>query len=113
MATSAGTRLSVPAFLEDEKEHRRLLTFWAQQAHIGHLANTGSVTLTANTTSTSVADARAGAAVFVQFLPMTASAANEFGSGTIYMKTRNKQVFTIKHSNAASTDRTFTYCLLG
>lgn len=113
MATSAGTRLSVPAFIEDEKEHRRLLTFWAQQAHIGHLANVGTATLTANTTSTSVADARAGAAAFIQFMPTTTSAANEIGSGTLYMKNRGKQVFTIKHSNDTTTDRTFVYTLLG
>lgn len=113
MATSAGTRLSVPAFIEDEKEHRRLLTFWAQQVHVGHLANTGQVTLTAGTTSTSVADARAGVASFVGFMPTTSSAAAEAGGGVMYVKSRGKQVFVIRHSNAATTDRTFVYALQG
>lgn len=113
MAASAGTRLSVPAFLEDEKEHRRLLTFWAQQVHIGHIANIGTITLNANTTSTSVADARSGVTSFIEFMPTTVTAANELGSGTVFVKSRGKQVFTIKHSNDTTTDRTFTYTLLG
>ena len=113
MAASAGTRQALPPFLLDEREHRRQIAAWMREVHQGKLANTGSVTLTANVASTTVTDARAGAVSFIGFMPRTANAAAELGAGTMYVATQGKQTFTITHANNAQTDRTFRYCLLG
>lgn len=119
MGTSAGTRVSIPpSFLSDDPEWKRAVGRWMLEANQGHLANTGNVTLTANVASTSVVDARAGANSFIGFTPTTLNAATEatgttLGAGTMWIKARGKQVFTIKHTNNAQTDRTFVYCILG
>lgn len=119
MSISAGIRGSIPTpFLSDDAEWKRTVGKWALEVNQGHLANTGNVTLTANVASTSVSDARAGANSFIGFTPLTLNAATEatgtaLGGGTMWVKARGKQVFTIKHTNNAQTDRTFVYCILG
>lgn len=114
MTASANTRLSPPPqFLSNDAEWKRKLGLWALEAAQGHLNNVGSVTLTANATSTTVTDTRAGNNSFIGFMPTTANAAAEIGGGTLFVSTRGKQQFTITHANAVSVDRTFTYSILG
>lgn len=113
MAIAVGTRQAVPSYLTNEKEHRRQIAIWMREVHQGKLANTGTVTLTANAASTAITDARAGASTFISFMPQTANAAAEVGAGTMYIATQGKQTFTITHANNAQADRTFRYCLLG
>jgi LDH2 family malate/lactate/ureidoglycolate dehydrogenase len=83
----------------------------------GKTNNTDSVTLTANTgtTTVSVADGRIGQTSFIAFMPTTANAATEFGAGTMYVSSRSvaNNTFTITHTNGASADRTFYYVLIG
>ncbi len=113
MATSAGTRQSLPPFIPDEVQHRRAIAAWMRQANAGHLECTGTFTLTANQASTSVVDARAGGSSFIGWTPTTANASAEIGNGTISIKRRDKQVFTVKHANNAQADRTFLFTILG
>lgn len=113
MTVSSGSLLAPSSFIADEIQHRRLIAQWMREAHQGKLANTGTVTLTANVASTTVTDARAGATTFIGFMPQTANAAAEVGAGTMYVATQGKQTFTITHANNAQADRTFRYCLLG
>lgn len=88
-------------------------SIWASQVHIGKLQCTGTVTLTANATSTTVADVRAGAFSFVGLTPLTANAASAQAAGNVYVSTRAKQQFTITHPNSAAADKTFAYAVLG
>jgi hypothetical protein len=114
MATSAGSRISLPVgYLTDDPQWKRSIASWVLEANQGHIQNTGSVTLTDNVASTTVSDARAGANSFIGFMPTTANAAAELGGGTLYVATQGKQTFTITHANNAQTDRTFRYCILG
>ena len=113
MTTSAGERLSVPVFLNDEKQHRRMMGVWIQQANQGHLNNAGTVTLTVNAQSTSVADARAGRFSFIGFMPTTGNAASEMAAGTMFVSTRLAEGFVITHASAVAADRTFVYAILG
>lgn len=83
------------------------------EANQGHLQNTGFVTLAANANNTVVIDDRCGITTFIEFMPRTASAATEKGSGVMYVSSQGKQTFTITHSNTPETDRTFIYTLLG
>lgn len=112
MATSADSRLAVPPFLEDDRAHRKLMTLWMQQVHLGHIANIGTVTLLASTTSTTVADSRVGPNSFIWFMPTTLNAESEMSNG-ISVRTRGKQQFVITHKSNAATDKTFVYCILG
>lgn len=72
---------------------------------------TGTVTLTANTTTTTVIRTNADMTAKPQLTPMTANAAAAVPTTFISAVTRNG--FTITHANAATTDRTFGYAVLG
>lgn len=110
---SANAKTSVPAFQPDESSHRQRIAEWSIQVMQGKLNNTGSVTLTAGVTSTSVADARVGINSFIGFMPKTANACSETGAGTMFVSTVGAEFFVITHANSASVDRTFGYCVLG
>jgi hypothetical protein len=77
----------------------------------GKTNNTGAVTLTANSSTTTVDDRRAGADSVILFMPTTANAAAE--KDDLYVSSRGKQTFTITHSNNSQTDRTFGYAIVG
>jgi len=114
MSSSAGMRISIPpSFLSDDPEWKRAVGRWMLEVNQGHLNNIGNVTLTANVTSTTVVDARAGVNSFIGFMPTTVNAATEFGAGTLFVSTQGKQTFTITHVNNVQADRTFRYAILG
>lgn len=113
MPASAGSRLAPAAFMEDERQHRRLIALYLREAHQGHLANVGNVTLGTGTAATVVTDFRVGPGSFVGFTPTTANAAQELGAGTMYLSSRSAEAFTIAHANSITADRTFVYCVLG
>lgn len=79
----------------------------------GKLNSTGEFTCTANATTTSVTDYRAGTDSIILLMPTTANASAEIGAGTIYISTRAKQSFTVTHANNTQTDRTFGYVIIG
>jgi len=79
----------------------------------GHSQNTGSVTLTAGAASTVVNNyfiRENGVPILV---PMTANAALEATSGNLYISSVADTTFTINHTNAIFTDRTFRYAVIG
>lgn len=83
----------------------------------GKTNNTGTCTLTANTGTTTVqlSSGDLGPYSIILFMPTTATAATEFGAGTLYVSAIDALLytFTITHVNGASTDRTFRYCIIG
>lgn len=109
MPASATARLSPPPYLTDTETWKRLAALWMREAHQGHIANTGNVTLTSGTAQTVLTDTRIGAYSFVALSPATSSASVE----TPWISSRSKGAATITHANAASGDRTFLYCILG
>ena len=79
----------------------------------GKLNSTGTFTLTASATSTTVTDLRAGSNSVILYTPISANASAEVGNGTIFISARNKQNFVITHANNSQTDRNFIYVVLG
>jgi len=83
----------------------------------GRTNNVHSVTLTANagTTTVTLAVGDIGQESAILFMPTTANAATEFGAGTMYVSSRTPLTgqFVITHTNTASTDKTFTYIIVG
>lgn len=75
---------------------------------------TGTVTLTASATSTTVSKSTINANGAVFLFPTTAHAGAALAAGTTYATiTTGGGSFTITHANNAQTDRTFYYVVLG
>lgn len=86
-------------------EIRRVVNLLVDGKHNG----VGSFTCAANSTTTTVTDLRVGPESIVLLSPTSANSASE----NIYVSAKNKQNFVVSHSNAASTDRTFDYIIIG
>lgn len=103
----------VPVSWRDIGTHLRLLAESINGILDGRQNNTGTVTLTASTTTTQVVDRRVGVDSVITFMPETANAAAEVGNGTMYVATVTAESFTITHANNAQTDRAFRYEVTG
>jgi len=79
----------------------------------GKTNNTGSVTLTESTATTTLTDIRIGINSVVVLQPTTANASAEIGAGTIYFNDPGDGTVVINHANNAQTDRTFKYAIIG
>ena len=81
----------------------------------GKTNNVGTVTLTANTTSTTVtlAAGRLGVDTHISLTATTATAQTAAGAGMYVTKSVADSQFTITHNNTADADKTFTYALIG
>lgn len=82
-----------------------------QQLYAGRSNATGSVTLAAGATSTTVNAPNCAAQCAVFLFPKTANGAASLA--TTFINSVGKQSFTISHANNAQTDRSFFYVCLG
>jgi hypothetical protein len=81
----------------------------------GKTNNVGTVTLTANSTTTTItlSAGRLGSDTHISFTATTANAATADGAGLYVSKNVANNQFTITHNNTADVDKTFTYALIG
>lgn len=93
----------------DEEEHRRKIAEVANQAVQGKTLNVSTVTLTANSATTTLDDTRIGVSSFIGLSPTTANAAAE----QWYISSQTSMQATITHANNAQADRTFVYVIIG
>lgn len=100
----------VAPLLADEKAHRRQIASVLNNALRGRLNVTGTVTLTAGATSTTVTDDRITFQSYVDFMPQTANAAT--AKANIWVEPADGS-FVIHHASSANTDQTFTWAVLG
>ena len=91
----------------------RNIIFTINQLAKGRSNAVGSVTLTANVTTTTVTAVTCGAGSTPILTPTSAHASAEFGNGTIYISSVANGSFVITHANSAQTDRTYLYAVLG
>lgn len=84
-----------------------------QQLAAGRSNASGSVTLAAGATSTSVKADNCAAQCAVFLFPKTANGAAALAAGTTYVASVGKQTFTIAHADNAQTDRSFFWVALG
>lgn len=112
--------MSTPAVLEDMSNLREWCRRLAKQSNLllrGKTNNYGTVTLTANVAVTTVSESvgRLGSSTVIVLTPSTATAATEFGAGTLYVSSVDviNEKFIITHVNSAVTTRTFNYALIG
>jgi len=79
----------------------------------GRRNTTGTLTLTASTTSTIVKHLNFGTDSVPHLTPTTPNAAAEIGNGTIYVSARANGSFTLTHANNAQSDRIFLFSFDG
>lgn len=72
---------------------------------------TGSVTLTANSATTTVTDNQFESGMVPVFVPTTANAAAAIGG--MYVSARTEGGFTLTHANNAQADKSFLYVRFG
>ncbi len=77
----------------------------------GKSNNTGSITLTANATSTNITDTRVGANSVIVLMPKSANAANAMTA--VYVSARGTGTVTLTHDSNAATDRHLEYAIIG
>ena len=77
----------------------------------GKLNCTGSVTLTAGATSTTLTDTRIGGTSKIFFSPTTANAA--VATANLFVASLADGSATLTHSNTGTTDRIFSYAVIG
>ena len=103
-----------PNSLRDAASERwvRRIVDVVNSARSGKLNVTLNVTLTADTTTTIVTDARISVGSGLLFMPLSANAAAEQAAGTMYVSGQRSGQATITHANNAQTDRSFRIVIL-
>jgi hypothetical protein len=95
----------------DQQVHRTQIATTVNEILKGRANNAGSLTLTANTTTTTVSDNRFNSDMVPLLMPTSANAAAALS--TTYVSARVNGSFTLTHANAATLDRTFLYVRWG
>lgn len=109
--------IGVPEIGTDDVEHRRKLAKTLNSVLQGKINALCTITLTANSTTTILQDARITNNSFIGFMPLTANASSALGS--LYVSNRMAGNATtlgnaiITHANNAQTDRTFNVLIIG
>ena len=93
----------VPISIPDHSLHLRLVSSSLNNTINGKLNSTGSLTLTASATTTTLTDERIGGNSVILFMPTTANANTARGEKTA----------TLTHASSGNTDQTFGYVVIG
>lgn len=93
------------------EEWTRKVAEVANSLRDGKINTVSTVTLTANTTTTTITDPRISANTFIGLMPTTATAQTAMGAGWRIACTEGQAVIT--HNNTADTDKTLQYAILG
>lgn len=78
---------------------------------LGKTNNVSTVTLTANSATTTITDPRLTYASFIGLMATTANAAT--ATGNVYVSARGDGTATLTHTNNAQADRTFILLIVG
>ncbi len=97
----------------DDKEHRRQLATAVLGLFDGKHNATGTFTLTANGTTSTLTDPRIGGDTKVLLTPTTANAATAMTAVFQTYPNAAAEAAVFTHDNTADSDRTFAYSLAG
>jgi|TARA_R110002020_G_scaffold473679_2_gene703309 hypothetical protein len=100
-----------PLFLPDNDEHLRLVSTYLNNTISGKLNSTGTITLTASSTTTTLTDARIGVNSVILFMPVTANGAT--AKANLYVSARADGSATLTHASSANSDQNFEYVIIG
>ena len=102
---------NVPLSMPDHGQHLRLVSGALNNTIDGKVNSTGSVTLTASATLTTLTDARIGINSIILFMPTTANASTAIAD--LYVSARADGSATLTHASSGNTDQTFGYTVFG
>lgn len=91
----------------------RTLATIVNRLNLGKFNCAGRVTLQPNQSGTIVLDSRATSDSFIGLSPLTAGAAAELASGTLFVATRANGSFELAHADSPLADRSFAYLVIG
>ncbi len=103
--------LKVPLSMPDHGQHLRLVSGALNNTIDGKVNSTGSITLTASATTSTLTDARIGANSIIFFMPTTANALT--ANANLYVSARADGSATLTHASSGNTDQTFGYAVFG
>ena len=98
-------------YLPDNDEHLRIVSVYLNNTISGKLNSTGTVTLTASSTTSTLSDARIGVNSVIFFMPTTANAAT--AKANLYVSARGDGTATLTHASSANSDQNFAYIIIG
>ena len=101
----------VPISIPDHGLHLQLVSNALNNTINGKLNSTGSVTLRASQTTTTLTDERIGGNSVILFMPTTANANSTKSS--LYVSARTDKTATLTHASSGNTDQTFGYVIVG
>jgi len=101
----------VPISIPDHGLHLQLVSNALNNTINGKLNSTGSVTLRASQTTTTLTDERIGGNSVILFMPTTANANSTKSS--LFVSARQNNTATLTHASSSNTDQTFGYVVVG
>jgi len=102
---------NVPISMPDHDLHLRLISSSLNNTIDGKLNSTGSITLTASSTTSTLTNARIGENSVIVFMPTTANARTALN--TLYVSARVNGSATLTHASSGNTDQTFGFTIFG
>lgn len=102
---------NVPLSMPDNSVHLRLVSSTLNNTIDGKLNSTGTITLTASATSTTLSDARIGGNSVILFSPTTANGKTAFAN--LFVSAKASGTATLTHSSSANADQNFDYVVIG
>jgi len=102
---------TVPLSIPDTGQHLRLVSTSLNNTINGKLNSTGSITLTASSTTSTLTDARISGNSVILFMPTTNNGRTALN--TLYVSARTEGSATLTHASSANTDQSFSYCIIG
>jgi len=101
----------VPISIPDHSLHLQLVSSALNNTINGKLNSTGSVTLRASQTTTTLTDERIGGNSVILFMPTTANA--NTAKSSLYVSARGDKTATLTHASSGNADQTFGYVVVG
>ena len=102
---------TVPLSIPDQGQHLRLVSTSLNNTINGKLNSTGTITLAANATTTTLTDARIGGNSVILFTPTTSNGAT--ANANLFVSAKASGTATLTHASSSNTDQTFDYVVIG
>tara|TARA_S200002703_G_C3700544_1_gene215138 strand:- start:382 stop:711 length:330 start_codon:yes stop_codon:yes gene_type:complete len=102
---------TVPLSIPDTEQHLRLVSTSLNNTINGKLNSTGSITLRANQTTTTLTDARIGGNSVIVFMPTSAN--GRTGLNGLHVSARASGSATLTHASSGNSDQNLSYCVIG
>ncbi len=102
---------TVPLSISDTAQHLRLVSASLNNTINWKLNSTGTITLRASQTTTTLTDARLGGNYVILFMPITAN--GRTGLNGLHVSARASGSATLTHASSGNADQNLAYTIIG